>query len=698
MSPGTGDPIEPYLSVVVATRNDDHGGDPLKRLQALVTSFDAQCRRYRLSAELIVVEWNPPADRPVIRSLLRLPVPAFCAYRFIAVPPEVHQRLQYADVLPLFQMIAKNVGIRRARGRFVLATNIDIILSNELMAHIGTRQLDPGHLYRVDRHDIEPDVPLDATLDEQMAYCRTHQLRVHTRRGSYPVTTSGVAVCLADDIVDGRTVRLGDGWHVREGDATTRFYRWASQKAELLVCPDVISPDAPMVLDIEIQSNPYDVDSWVDVVAVEDERSLARIRVTGQARLAVPLDTPFGAVRRVELRVVDAHPGASRSLPAFECRDTLEYRVLSARLRPPAPAEHATFQYPSAMWTNAFEDSGVRVEPAAEGIVVSTDAMKRSHCVEYGPMRAAVAGLYRFNVTCTIVDGAVSVGVLNEDRTKWISASVNRHGEGGGQRFEIAVDLIAGQRFWILVSNQHPDGDGVSTFTIHRLDGSEDPSILLADPDTANRKDSRRRGWRRRAADCANAAGKTIAALLGRRLTYRVARAAPEFEAVENARRTAEQQLRELAPLRYLGDLEAFLRDRRPRNLHVNSCGDFQLMAREHWDELRGYPEFETFSMNIDGLLSYMADAAGIKEQILAEDIYHLEHEVGSGWSPEGEAILRRRIAERGITWLDASTVYIWAAYMKWLRRPMIFNGSDWGFANDSLVEHEIAAASGSTP
>jgi hypothetical protein len=410
-----------------------------------------------------------------------------------------------------------------------------------------------GRLYRVDRHDIEPDVPLDATLDEQMAYCRTHQLRVHTRRGSYPVTTSGVAVCLADDIVDGRTVRLGDGWHVREGDATTRFYRWASQKAELLVCPDVISPDAPMVLDIEIQSNPYDVDSWVDVVAVEDERSLARIRVTGQARLAVPLDTPFGAVRRVELRVVDAHPGASRSLPAFECRDTLEYRVLSARLRPPAPAEHAT-------------------------------------------------------------------------------------------------------------------------------------------------KDSGWRGWRRRAADCADAAGKTIAALLGRRLTYRVARAAPEFEAVENARRTAEQQLRELAPLRYLGDLEAFLRDRRPRNLHVNSCGDFQLMAREHWDELRGYPEFETFSMNIDGLLSYMADAAGIKEQILAEDIYHLEHEVGSGWSPEGEAILRRRIAERGITWLDASTVYIWAAYMNWLRRPMIFNGSDWGFANDSLVEHEIAAASGSTP
>ena len=58
-----------------------------------------------------------------------------------------------------------------------------------------------------------------------------------------------------------------------------------------------------------------------------------------------------------------------------------------------------------------------------------------------------------------------------------------------------------------------------------------------------------------------------------------------------------------------------------------------------------------------------------------------------AGWSPEGEAMLRRRIAERGITWLDASTVYIWAAYMRWLGRPMIFNRANWGLADSSLPE-----------
>src|SRR5262245_18528875 len=246
---------EPYLSVVVTTRNDDHGGDPLKRLQALVDTFDAQCRRTGLDAELIVVEWNPPSDRPSVGSLLRLPEPASCTYRFIEVPPALHQRLKYADVLPLFQMIAKNVGIRRARGQFVLATNIDIIFSNELVAQLASRALDSGTLYRVDRHDIEPNVPLNASLDDQIEYCRTHQLRVHTRWGSYPVDGFGRIVALPEDIVDGLTVSLGQGWHVKEAGVATgiRGYRWASERVELIVRPRALAASGPFVLDVEIQ-------------------------------------------------------------------------------------------------------------------------------------------------------------------------------------------------------------------------------------------------------------------------------------------------------------------------------------------------------------------------------------------------------------------------------------------------------------
>ena len=118
---------EPYLSVVVTARNDDHGGNLLGRMQAFVNGWIAQARRFQVPSELIVVEWNPPPARPRLREALHWPEDLGpCEIRFIEVPPELHRRYAHAEALALYQMIAKNAGIRRARGRFVLATNIDI--------------------------------------------------------------------------------------------------------------------------------------------------------------------------------------------------------------------------------------------------------------------------------------------------------------------------------------------------------------------------------------------------------------------------------------------------------------------------------------------------------------------------------------------------------------------------------------------
>src|ERR1044072_4643258 len=103
-------PHQPYLSIVVTTRNDDHGGDPLKRLQAFVNTLAAQCRRTSLDAEVIVVEWNPPPDRPRVSELCRVPEDTPFRLRFVEVSPALHQQRRFGSVLPLFQMIAKNVG------------------------------------------------------------------------------------------------------------------------------------------------------------------------------------------------------------------------------------------------------------------------------------------------------------------------------------------------------------------------------------------------------------------------------------------------------------------------------------------------------------------------------------------------------------------------------------------------------------
>jgi hypothetical protein len=179
---------EPYLSVVVATRNDDHGGNLLDRTQIFLDGLAAQANRHRVDTELVIVEWNPPADRPPLVDVLRWPDGGeHFGARIVEVPERIHRSLDHADRLPLFQMIAKNVGIRRSRGRFVLATNVDLLLGDRLMAFLARRQLREDALYRVDRFDVDAGVPADASIEEQLAWCDANLLRICRRDGTLDV-------------------------------------------------------------------------------------------------------------------------------------------------------------------------------------------------------------------------------------------------------------------------------------------------------------------------------------------------------------------------------------------------------------------------------------------------------------------------------------------------------------------------------
>src|SRR6185312_12005872 len=103
----------------------------------------------------------------------------WCHVRIVEVPAELHGRLQHADRLPLFQMIGKNVGIRRARGTFVLATNIDILLSDDLMELLAKRHLDPKRVYRVDRVDVPAEIEPSWSTERQLAFCRDKAIRIN---------------------------------------------------------------------------------------------------------------------------------------------------------------------------------------------------------------------------------------------------------------------------------------------------------------------------------------------------------------------------------------------------------------------------------------------------------------------------------------------------------------------------------------
>jgi hypothetical protein len=113
------------------------------------------------------------------------------------------------------------------------------------------------------------------------------------------------------------------------------------------------------------------------------------------------------------------------------------------------------------------------------------------------------------------------------------------------------------------------------------------------------------------------------------------------------------------------------------------------MLSRRKWFELRAYPEFDLFSMNLDSVFCFSAHHGGAPEEVLQDPmrIYHIEHGTGSGWTPEGQAKLFQRIEALGLSYLDNDTVMAWAQQMNRLQAPMIFNPESWGLATDELPE-----------
>jgi hypothetical protein len=165
-------PEHPYLSIVVVTRNDDHGLDLAARTQCFIDTLVEGAARHGVAMELVVVEWNPPPDAAPLAEAFRWPrASRWLDTRIITVPSSLHHRLANSNRIPLYQMIGKNVGIARARGQFVLATNIDILFSDGLLTWLRAKALLRGCLYRAARADVPPATAALKDYDERLAYC-----------------------------------------------------------------------------------------------------------------------------------------------------------------------------------------------------------------------------------------------------------------------------------------------------------------------------------------------------------------------------------------------------------------------------------------------------------------------------------------------------------------------------------------------
>ena len=112
-------------------------------------------------------------------------------------------------------------------------------------------------------------------------------------------------------------------------------------------------------------------------------------------------------------------------------------------------------------------------------------------------------------------------------------------------------------------------------------------------------------------------------------------------------------------------------------------------MAREHWLDLQGYAELPIYSSNIDTLLCWAAIYSGIAEVILPAPmrIYHIDHSLGSGVTPEGEKLLFERLARKGIPYMAIAELYEHVRRITQRGTARLFNRDDWGLGDEDLRE-----------
>jgi len=146
---------QPLISFVIVSRNDNYAPSMEKRQKTAFKVLFEQLEKHSIVSEIILVDWNPPIDRPPLKNIFSIqPNSKNVAVRYIEVPPNIHYKYKYSRDIPIHVAAGWNTGIRRARGEFILPKSADTFYSNDVMKFLTRGHLDAQHVYRCDRVDI----------------------------------------------------------------------------------------------------------------------------------------------------------------------------------------------------------------------------------------------------------------------------------------------------------------------------------------------------------------------------------------------------------------------------------------------------------------------------------------------------------------------------------------------------------------
>jgi hypothetical protein len=151
------------LSIVVTGRNDGYGGDFVKRFFATLEFNHRELAARQVPYEVVLVEWAPLRGRPLLADLVDQHCTPAAAevVRAVIVDAAYHDAVMLNPRLAYQEFLAKNVGVRRARGEYLIVTNCDVIFGRHILGRLERGELQPRVVFRAARWDLVPSIDVD---------------------------------------------------------------------------------------------------------------------------------------------------------------------------------------------------------------------------------------------------------------------------------------------------------------------------------------------------------------------------------------------------------------------------------------------------------------------------------------------------------------------------------------------------------
>jgi hypothetical protein len=142
----------PYFSIVVVDRHDNFSKGFEVRAQNFLDTINGHLSAVPLAdIEVVFVDYAiAVSNTTLLYEALTVGEHQKGKIRYVIVPESSHRKLvtRMNGAISFLDYVAKNIGIRRARGKFVLTTNPDNLLSVDLFELIAARQFNTAVFYR----------------------------------------------------------------------------------------------------------------------------------------------------------------------------------------------------------------------------------------------------------------------------------------------------------------------------------------------------------------------------------------------------------------------------------------------------------------------------------------------------------------------------------------------------------------------